>query len=83
MKSGNRSKKKIYTYSVDESMSVEIENYATQTGAKKSEMSRRAMRDYLDGGADDAAVMLNLVLLTQVVNELKDSMEKEKFESIQ
>lgn len=83
MKSECTSKNKIYTYSADEKLGEAIEAYAAKTGASKSELSRRAMRKFLNEGGDEAALMLNLVLLTQEFNEMKDDIENERFENIQ
>lgn len=75
--------KKNMIFSVSQDLDEEIKQIVTESGVSKSELGRRALRQFLDSGKDEAQVMLNFVMLTQTVNEIRDKIPVENYEQLQ
>lgn len=78
-----KEKKSVITCAIDESLKERIDEYLQETGATTAEFTRRAIRNYVDDGEDDAVMMLYVIQLLQHVNELKDIIPSTKYERIQ
>lgn len=80
----NRTKKKKTIYcSVDGDMFDSLERMSQETGAKKSELVRRAIKKMENGGVDDSLLMLNVVQLAQVVGDMQKEMKPEYMKELQ
>ena len=75
--------KKNMIFSVSQDLDEEIKQIVTESGVSKSELGRRALKQVLDSGKDEAQVMLNFVMLTQTVNDIQDKISKSDYEQLQ
>lgn len=76
------SNKKIITCCIDEEMFNNLNKLSIETGAKKSELLRRAIRKLENGGIDDSLIMLNVVQLVQVVDEMQEEIKPEHMQEL-
>ena len=72
--------KTIMSCSIDQVLMQEVKSISERTGASKSELMRRAIRNFCSEGQDDALVMFNMVCLIQSINEAKEFMPQEQHE---
>lgn len=77
----NKAKKTI-SCSVDEEMFNSLNRLSKETGAKKSELLRRAIKKFENGGVDDSLFMLNVVKLVQVVGDMQEEIKPEHMEEL-
>lgn len=79
-------KKKINNYqivsTVDEELKEFIQKEVETTGIAKSELVRQALSDRYHGGANESEITLNLILLTQQLQEAKANMQPEDYEAM-
>ena len=78
-----KNKKKTICCSVDSDMFDSLERMSQETGAKKSELVRRAIKKMENGGVDDSLLMLNVVQLAQVVGDMQKKMKPEYMKQLQ
>ena len=76
-------KKKHICCGLEISMHESLERISLETGAKKSEIVRRAIKKYEDGAMDDCLMVLNVVQLVQLVNDMKKEMKPEYMVQLQ
>lgn len=79
----NRIKKDIISCSIEESLKRDLEEAMRQTGASKAEINRRALKQYMSTGQNQAKVMINAVMLLQTINDLKEVIPQEEFDEMQ
>ena len=79
MKNNN---KKTISCCVDEEMFNNLNRLSIETGARKSELLRRAIRKFENGGVDDALIILNVVKLVQVVGDMQEEIKPEHMEEL-
>ncbi|MBQ3545381.1 MAG: ribbon-helix-helix domain-containing protein [Lachnospiraceae bacterium] len=77
----NKAKKTI-SCSVDEEMFNSLNRLSKETGAKKSELLRRAIKKFENGGVDDSLFMLNVVKLVQIVGDMQEEIKPEHMEEL-
>lgn len=75
-----KNKKKTICCSVDSEMFASLNRMSRETGAKKSELVRRAIKKMENGGVDDSLLMLNVV---QVVGDMQKEIKPEYMKELQ
>ena len=83
MRKEQKKKKEIMCYTADAYLKAAIQEIADERGSTKAEIQRIAMKKFVKDGQDDAIVMLHTVVLQQELNDIKDSIPKERYERIQ
>jgi predicted DNA-binding protein len=78
-----KNKKKTICCSVDSEMFASLDRMSRETGAKKSELVRRAIKKMENGGVDDSLLMLNVVHLAQVVGDMQKEIKPEYMKELQ
>lgn len=71
----NKINKKTISFTVDEETYEKIDCLSKETGAKKAELMRRAIKKLQDGGVDEALLMLCVVQTRQVINEMDEDID--------
>lgn len=81
----SKEKKKLPTIvcSLDAELHESVEELRKKTGATKTEITRRALRSYVDTGDDDGRIVLNLTMLVEILKENKDSIPKKVYTELQ
>lgn len=79
----NKPKKCIMTFGIEDDLKCRLEGVASETGASKSELGRRAVKEFLEGGCNDGQIILNITLLTQHIQDLKGSIAEKDYQLIQ
>ena len=78
-----KKKNKTMTYAPGDQLMDEVIEYCKQTGIQRSEFNRRAARRLLDDGVSDGIEVMNLVLLSRSIEELKGTIDDDVFINIQ
>ena len=78
----NKIKKKTICFSVDEETFEKLDCLSKETGARKSELMRRAIKKLQDGGMDEALLMLCVVQTRQVINEMDEEKDPEHIKEL-
>lgn len=68
---------------VEKNLKDEITARAKAQGSSVSEWQRRALRNGLSTGMDDAVAMCAIIELQQTINDLKSGIPKEEYEKMQ
>lgn len=75
--------KKTVAYGMSAEEKEELREAAESQYMSMAGFTRKAVREKLDGGCDEPAVMLNLAELTQKIGGLKGKIPDEEYESLQ
>lgn len=67
---------------VGEDLKELVQNEVAITGIAQSEIIRRALTDRYQRGANESEITLNLILLTQQLQEAKANMQPEDYETM-
>ena len=78
----NKIKKKQISCSVDEETFEKLECLSKETGAKRAELMRRAIKKLQDGGMDEALLMFCVVQTRQVINEMDEEKDPEHIKEL-
>lgn len=64
---------------IDNELNDQIVKHLLETGTSKAEFTRRALKQALVDGQDEAMIMLNLVKHVQAVREMEDIIPNEQY----
>ena len=67
---------------LDKELNKKLENVSLETGSTKAEITRRALRQFMVDGQDEAIIMLNLLKHVQMVRDMKDTLPKEQYDEL-
>ena len=83
IKTSKNDKKENMIFAMEKDMANDVKQVIRNTGINKSELERRALRQYLDGGKDEALLMFAIVQMTQQIHDIQDRMNKDDYEMLQ
>lgn len=75
--------KKTVAYGMSADEKEELRKLAEAQDTSMSGFTRQAVREKIDGGRNEPAIMLNLVDLTQKISELKGKIPEEQYKGMQ
>ena len=78
-----KKKTRTMTYAPGDQLMDEVIEFCERSGIQRSEFNRRAARSFLDDGASDGIEVMNLVLLSRSIEELKGKIDDDVFINIQ
>jgi len=68
---------------VDEELHGAIKTIMEDTGATKAEVTRRALKKFINDGQDEALVMMNVVQIIQTLNSLEEIIPEKDYKKLE
>ena len=75
--------KKIISMSLPDDMVVHMNELAEENGINKSAIVRQALRSYFDEGANTGQIVMNLVVLTQKIQDNKERISEQDYKEME
>lgn len=78
-----KAKAKTVVCTVDEELNQAIEGIKKDTGVTTSEITRRALKKFINDGQDEALVMMNVVQIIQTLNSLEEIIPEKDYKKLE